>query len=87
MLHNILDTVVKNYQPISRAYRIELDFYQAVLQVEEAKFKKVHVENLLRIKRELKQLKHQLVPVKSVMSSLIKSGNFDDDLSFFQDVS
>ena len=86
LLHTILDTVVKNYLPIARAYRIELDFYQAVLQEEQAKFKKIHVENLLRIKRELKQLSHQLRPVKTVMSSLVKSGNFDEDLSFFQDI-
>jgi len=86
LLHNILDTVVKNYQPIPRAYTIELEFYQAVLQVQQAKFKKEHVENILRIKRELKQLKHQLLPVKSVMSSLVKSGNFNDDLSFFDSI-
>ena len=34
----------------------------------------------------LKQLKHQLLPVKSGMSSLVKSGNFNDDLSFFDSI-
>ena len=86
LLHNILDNIVKNYQPIARAYRIELEFYQCCLSYQEANFKKEHVTALLRIKRELRMLGHQLQPVRTVMSSLIKSGNFDNDRSFFQDI-
>ena len=86
LLHTILDNIVKNFQPIARAYRIELSFYQACLHEQQAKFKKIHVANLLRVKRELKQLAHQLQPIKTVMGSLVKSGNFDDDRSFFQDI-
>ena len=86
LLHNILGTIVKNYQPIARAFRIELEFYQSVLQVQQASFRKPHVNSILRIKRELKSLTHQLQPIRSVMTSLSKKTTHFEDVSFFQDI-
>ena len=85
LLHAIIEKIVDNMRSIPAAFRIQLDWYHTELLRTEAKFGKEHVQSLLVIKRELGRLEHKLKPLEKVMTTLIKSGTFED-ISYFEDV-
>ena len=84
LLHCILNKIIENIQPISLMYRVQLEWYETVLERTEAKFKKKHVQSLLRIKRELARLTGTLTPMQTLLSTLVHSQVFKD-CTYIQD--